>query len=316
MSHLILYCVLVTGASLLGGALPSLIQLTHSRMQMLVSLVAGLMLGVGLFHMLPHAAIEVDSLDVVMLWAMGGLLGTFFLIRAFHFHQHGSAEHDGASPAHNHESSGHGHPLDHDHGHAVGQHAAGQHNGAGGAEAGCHRFSWVGMGLGLGIHSLLDGAALAASIRADAHIAPNSAWLGIGIFAAVFLHKPLDAMSITALMAAGGWSQKRQQIINLGYSLLCPIGAVVFWAGTSWLGGGNQAVIGYALAFFAGVFLCISLSDLLPEVQFHSHDRLWLSACLLVGVTAAWCLRFVEGPHAHQRPAAAPVVRVAAPAKD
>jgi zinc and cadmium transporter len=295
MTNLILYCVLVTGASLLGGELPSLIQLTHSRMQMLVSLVAGLMLGVGLFHMLPHAAIEVDSLDVVMLWVMGGLLATFFLIRAFHFHQHGSAEHDGA-----------GLPQDHDHddGHQHG-HAADSHHGAGGASAGRHRFSWIGMGLGLGIHSLLDGAALAASIRADAHINPNSGWLGIGIFAAVLLHKPLDAMSITALMAAGGWSKKRQQVINFGYSLLCPFGAVIFWVGTSWLGGGNQAVIGYALAFFAGVFLCISLSDLLPEVQFHSHDRVWLSACLLVGVSLAWCLRFLEGPHAHLRPGAA-----------
>jgi zinc and cadmium transporter len=129
--------------------------------------------------------------------------------------------------------------------------------------------------------------------------------IGLGIFLAVFLHKPLDAMSITSLMAAGGWPQRQRQIINVGYSLLCPIGAALFWTGTSWLGGGNQAVIGYALAFFAGVFLCISLSDLLPEVQFHSHDRLWLSAWLLVGVSSAWCLRFVEGPHAHQRPGAA-----------
>ncbi len=38
-----------------------------------------------------------------------------------------------------------------------------------------------------------------------------------------------------------------------------------------------------ALAFSAGTFLCIALSDLLPELQFHSHDRLKLSIALLAG---------------------------------
>ena len=47
------------------------------------------------------------------------------------------------------------------------------------------------------------------------------------------------------------------------------------------------------LAFSAGTFLCIALSDLLPELQFHAHDRLSLSVALLAGVglmaaTAAW----------------------------
>jgi zinc and cadmium transporter len=122
------------------------------------------------------------------------------------------------------------------------------------------------------------------------------------IFLAVFLHKPLDAMSITSLMAAGGWPQRQRQFINFGYSLLCPLGAAIFWVGTSSLAGANQAIIGYALAFFAGVFLCISLSDLLPEVQFHSHDRFWLSAALVAGVSMALVLRFFEGSHAHRRP--------------
>ena len=40
------------------------------------------------------------------------------------------------------------------------------------------------------------------------------------------------------------------------------------------------------LAFSAGTFLCIALSDLLPELQFHAHDRWKLSAALLAGVGA------------------------------
>ena len=38
-----------------------------------------------------------------------------------------------------------------------------------------------------------------------------------------------------------------------------------------------------ALAFSAGTFLCIALSDLLPELQFHAHDRFKLSLALLAG---------------------------------
>ncbi len=303
MANLIVYCVFVFGASLFGGEFPSIRRMTHSGLQKLLSVVAGLMLGIALFHMLPHAAGEVESLDVVMAWVMAGLLSTFFLIRAFHFHQHGPEQDDnGGRPQMHDDDHGHHHAHTHAHHQSCGHTTSSE---AHGRATGSHRFSWVGIGLGLTIHSLLDGAALAASIRADAHSTPDSNWLGFGIFLAVFFHKPLDAMSITALMATAGQSRTQRFIINLAYSLICPLGAVLFWFGTSSLQPGNQAAIGYALAFFAGVFLCISLSDLLPEVQFHSHDRVWLSALLLIGVTLAWSLRFLEGPHAHRRAGAA-----------
>jgi zinc and cadmium transporter len=52
---LVVYCVLILFASLAGGWIPLIIRLTHRRMQIAVSLVAGVMLGVGLLHLLPHA---------------------------------------------------------------------------------------------------------------------------------------------------------------------------------------------------------------------------------------------------------------------
>jgi zinc and cadmium transporter len=57
--------------------------------------------------------------------------------------------------------------------------------------------------------------------------------------------------------------------------------------------------MGMALGFSAGAFLCISLSDLLPEVQFHHHDRGKLSASLLLGVALAYGIGLFEGEHAH-----------------
>lgn len=284
--HLIgVYCVFIVAASLAGGKLPSLVKLTHSRMQILVSFVAGLMLGVGLFHLLPHAAVEINSLDRAVWWAMTGLLCTFFLIRAFHFHQHTSAE-AGGTPLEAHE-----HDFAHDHDCAERHHPAGRPP--------AHRLSWLGIGLGLSIHTLIDGAALAASVEAEAHVG-GAAWLaGMGTFLAVALHKPLDSMSITSLMAAGGWADRAQHAVNVAYALMCPLGAALFWLGVRQFGGSQAAVVGCALAFSAGVFLCISLADLLPEVQFHAHDRLKLSCALLLGVALAWFIRYLEPAHTH-----------------
>ena len=58
-------------------------------------------------------------------------------------------------------------------------------------------------------------------------------------------------------------------------------------------------MVGCSLAFSAGVFLCISLGDLLPEVEFHSHDRLKLSLTLLLGIALAWGIGLLEPSHVH-----------------
>ena len=48
-----------------------------------------------------------------------------------------------------------------------------------------------------------------------------------------------------------------------------------------------------------GVFLCVSLSDLLPELQFHSHDRGSLSVALLLGLALAWGVHQLESSVHH-----------------
>ena len=60
-SQLLVYSALIICASLLGGWLPSLIKMTHTRTQIMMSFVAGLMLGVAIYHLLPHAIATLDS---------------------------------------------------------------------------------------------------------------------------------------------------------------------------------------------------------------------------------------------------------------
>jgi zinc and cadmium transporter len=289
--HLLLgaYCALIVAGSLAGGWLPSQIELTHTRMQFMISLVGGLMLGIGVFHMLPHALLELGPgrLDTASLWLMGGLVTMFFLLRAFHFHQHEAhaLADDTHAPAGRHGDCG----RDHDD-------AGHQHAGAPGHP---HELSWAGVFLGLSLHTLIDGMALAASVEADAARATGGGLFGLGTFAAVLLHKPLDAVSITSLMRAGGWSLRSMLLANSAFALMCPLGAALFLFGVHQLAAEPALAVGCALAFAAGVFLCIALSDLLPEMELHSHHRVRLTAALVLGITVAWGIRWLEPEHAH-----------------
>lgn len=305
------YSLLIVTGSLLGGLIPSRFRISHLGMQVILSFVGGLMLGIGLLHLLPHSLqhqmhprkvmesisasteqsqadqsntiSETPKLDasamvesyarqasgaiaITFVSAMIGLLGMFFLIRLFHFHQHGPVSAVGD------QECGH-----HDHSH--------------------HELSWSGVAFGLSVHSLLDGVALGSAVLADAtHSAMATGLSGFGVFLAIALHKPLDALSITTLMQSSGWSRRSQQAVNAGFAAMCPIGAMLVMAARdiAFIESHLDTVVGIALGVSGGVFLCISLSDLLPEVQFHRHDRLKLSGALLLGVTCAYALRFIE----------------------
>jgi arylsulfatase A-like enzyme/zinc transporter ZupT len=249
------YSLVIVLASLAGGWLPLVVRLTHTRLQVAMSLCGGLMLGVSLFHMLPRSVGVFGSLDRGVLWMLGGLLATFFLIRAFHFHQHEPVL-PATSPFH--------------------------------ARAPAERLSWAGVALGLGAYTLADGMALASSVQADAG---RGAWLaGVGTFAAIFLHKPLDAMPVSFLVASGAAASRLKQIVNGAFALLCPLGVVCFFVAMKQFPGHQLGIVGCALAFSAGVFLCISLSDLLPELEFHAHDRFTLSLALMTGVVLAYAI--------------------------
>jgi zinc and cadmium transporter len=300
---LALYSICIVASSWLGGWLPTILHFTHARIQHIVSFVAGLMLGVAMFHLLPHAAASLHSIDAAMAWCVGGLLGMFFLVRAFHFHHHGPPEvlHEIVVSEHSHSHDhdhghGHHHDHDHDHGHEHTCEVAAQD-----CPAGPHSLSWMGIALGLGIHTMLDGVALAASVQTDAqHAGPVFTAFGFGTFLAVVLHKPLDAMSITSLMTVSNWPRAKCNAVNVAFALLAPLAAFVFWFGSGLFGSQQSLIVGAAVAVAAGIFLCIALGDLLPEVQFHTHDRLPLSLMLLLGVGLAYALGALEPKHTHE----------------
>ncbi|MCS7089982.1 MAG: ZIP family metal transporter [Verrucomicrobiota bacterium] len=266
---LLVYCLLALAASVAGGAVPCYLALTHTRLQLAVSLVAGLMFGLALMQLFPHAVEAVGSVGTAANWLVLGFLAMFVLQRFLPFHEHDVAEGQPRS------ACGHAHaptllrsgPL-----------------------------GWVGVAVGLSLHSILDGLALASAVAAVDH--GHGHGVGLGTSVAVILHKPFCALSVTTLMVAAGTARAWYLPVNVAFALVTPLAAAGFYVGADPLWDAHPSWLGLALAFCAGTFLCIACADLLPELQFHAHDRVKLSLALVVGVMlAVWIGRHAHEPH-------------------
>ena len=261
------YAVAVFLASVAGGRLSEYGAMTHRRTQIVMSFVAGFILGIAVFHLLPHGLERIPGPNVfeaAALWIMIGMFVMIVLLRVFDFHQHDfSAE---AEVAHGHGTAGKG--------------------------------GLFGVALGLGLHTVTEGAALGTSVRIG--FVEEGVLPGLGVCLAILLHKPLDAYSITGMMKHAGHSPRARLAANLGYALICPVVAVASYLGAGMLGPiAEGPAIGRALAFAVGAFLCISLSDLLPEIHFHRHDRGKLLVALSAGIGLAYGLYLVEAMAIH-----------------
>jgi zinc and cadmium transporter len=282
------FCLAILTVSLLGGLLPLATVLSHTRLQVYLSFSAGTMLGAAFFHMMPES-VRVGS-PATIRWAAVGLLALFFLERFFSFHQHEPhAQSSGPHP------EAEAHPHSHDKSAPCLEHAGPTPlAGAGLARAG-DALPWGSAAFGLAVHSLVGGIALASAVAADYEARAGLGSAGLGVFFATLVHKPADALTITSLMLRAGSPRWSASLVNLGFGLMIPVGAAAFALGLGRISSNTTATLtAGALAFSAGTFLCISLSDLLPELQFHSHDRLKLSIALLVGFAIMAATAFIE----------------------
>jgi len=223
-------------------------------------------------------AIRLGSVATIH-WTAFGLLGLFFLERFFSFHHH---EPD-AGGAEAHRMKGHAEHVHHGSGDgctAVDSVVVPNVTTVSAVRA----LPWGSAAFGLVIHSLVGGVALASAVTADYKLRAGLGSAGLGVFIATLVHKPADALTITSLMLRSGSSRWSALFMNFGFGLMIPVGVAFFAVGMGGLGSSAASSwTAGALAFSAGTFLCIALSDLLPELQFHSHDRLKLSIALLLG---------------------------------
>ena len=287
------YALIVAALSLAGAAVPLRAKPGHAQLQIYLSLAAGALLGAALFHLIPEAA-ELAHGKFSIPLALGVVV-VFLMQRYPAPHSHEISPHDAT---HGHDHAAHEHEHDHvgagphgpvhtecGHVHIPQEHGA----------AGPFLTGMVAV-FALSIHSLIDGIALGAAAweREEGGEA-----LALSVFLSVLIHKPLDGLSVSVLLMQARVSRKTLWAVQIFYAALVPIGAYGF----SFFGATLEdatTLVGYTLAFSGGTFLAIALTDLLPELHFHTHDRHKLSAALILGLAVMWVTSLIgHGDHAH-----------------
>lgn len=125
---------------------------------------------------------------------------------------------------------------------------------------------------GLSIHTFVNGVALGAG-----------ALTGIGglVTLAVAAHKLPEAFTLTAILLHENYRRMSIALMSLLFMSMIPLGVVAVKVVAV---SPDSPLTGYALAFSAGTFLHIAVSDLLPEVHKSSHHRLVILAAFMAGI--------------------------------
>lgn len=145
----------------------------------------------------------------------------------------------------------------------------------------------ISAGIGLCAHSLADGIALGSGLLMSK--------LGLVVFLTIFFHKLPEAFALTTVLVHESYSRSKIVAFNIILLLMVPLGAVLVHA----VGATDPQVTGAALAFSAGTFLHISLSDLLPHVHEHAEKQTPIVLSFLVGLSAMFLLEKFLSQHGY-----------------
>lgn len=134
--------------------------------------------------------------------------------------------------------------------------------------------------LGLSTHTLFDGIALGSAVEE-----------GVGLMAllAIVAHKVPSALSLASILKTEGRTRGSILLLSALYGLMVPAGALLYFLFNAVLQ--FESLAAKALAFSAGTFLYIAVSDLLPHVHRHGKDQpgrnvlaLFLGLALMFGL--------------------------------
>lgn len=137
--------------------------------------------------------------------------------------------------------------------------------------------------IGLSLHNLTDGLALGASA-----LVPG---VGQAVFLAVLIHNGPTGASLTGLLMIQGHSRPAIVLRSIFCFLMIPLGAVISFSVIRAFPG---SVLGAALAFSAGTFIYIALSDILPEIHRHTEKKSYAVFGLLAGLLIMWLAQLLQ----------------------
>ena len=251
----------VAAAAFLATLAGGLLALRFSdQLHLILGFSAGAIIGVAFFELLPEA-LELSEghyqpSTLLALTAMG--FGAFLVAdRLAGGHRNSAHVHaDGAG--HEHGAHGHGHAQAHTHSIPSIEDAG--------------RRGAIGAG-SLSAHSLLDGIAIGVAFQASTAV-------GLVVAAAVLMHDFSDGMNTVNIVLKNGGKRSTAFRWLLADAAAPVIGILLSLAITLPPGG-----LGLLLAGFAGFFIYIGASDLIPE-SYHAHPKWPTTMLTLLGFAA------------------------------
>ncbi len=134
----------------------------------------------------------------------------------------------------------------------------------------------------LSLHSFLDGIAIGLAFQVSAAV-------GATVTAAVLVHDFSDGINtVNMILKNGGTIQTARKW--LAVDAIAPVLGIV----ATLFFSVPENVLGMILALFAGFFLYIGASDLLPESH-HSHPTLWTTIATIAGAVVLYGAIVIAG---------------------
>lgn len=135
---------------------------------------------------------------------------------------------------------------------------------------------------GLSFHSFLDGIAIGVGFQ-------TSATIGLLIALGIIAHDFSDGLNTVSVVLAHGSSHR-----NAIFWLMIDMSMPVLGAASTLMFNLRAGLLPWMLAFFAGSFLYIGASDLLPEAREHDSPLVGVATC--AGMLVIYLItRFLRG---------------------
>lgn len=144
--------------------------------------------------------------------------------------------------------------------------------------------------LGDGLHNFIDGVAIAATFMINPAIGVTTAF-------AVAAHEIPQEIADFSVLLSKGLTKKKAIVFNVGSALTALVGATGMYFFSEQL----TAQLGTIVAFTAGMFVYIALSDLIPELHHtdSKKDILPQAIAFITGILLIVFIKSLIGEAAH-----------------
>ena len=244
----------------------------RDRLHLVLGFSAGAVIGLAFFDLLPEALELGHEFGPRNMMGLTGIGFVLYLLLDRALVGGGQSHHYDHDHDHDHDHGhGHDHPGgDHDHGHDAREQAGRS-----------PRRAWA-MAGSLAVHSFLDGFAIGIAFQ-------TSRTVGIAVAVAVLSHDFADGLNTVGVVLRNG-GDRRGAWRWLFTDALAP----VLGAAASLVFTISTAGVAVVLALFAGFFLYVGASDLLPESQ-HNHPHRLTTLFTVLGAAFLYVVARVAG---------------------